>query len=121
MSAEDARHLTFNVRPLDELHTVEVRMHNGTLEARKILLWLSLWQRLLWRAEDLADEVPATPDIETIVPDGDIVTLAHDSLPGATASFLARLDARRREIAESWRNRSELRQWLGFADRWQRD
>jgi len=113
-----ARHLTFNVRPIDEIQTVEVRFHNGTLDANKILLWLSLWQQMLWCATS-PRKIPSVPDVSVLRPDGDIVELARRFLPaGEDQAFLARLDARRREVARLWRPHPELASWLEVKRRW---
>jgi len=98
---QEARYVTFNIKPLETIHTVEVRMHGGTLKAGKILAWVSLWQQLLWAAAHRED-VPEVPDAKVLRPDGDIVALAREWLPDARqtlqARFLEKLEARRREI-----------------------
>ena len=94
----DARHLTFNIIPLEDIHTVEVRMHNGTLEASKIALWLSLWQQILWRAAK-NEAIPSVPDLDVLRPTGDIIALARQHLPaGRDKLFLSRLSDRRKQI-----------------------
>jgi hypothetical protein len=113
-----ARHLTFNVRPIDEIHTVEVRLHNGTLDARKILLWVSLWQQMLWCAAS-PRKFPAVADIEVLRPDGDIIELARRYLPaGGEETFLARLEERRREVLRLWRRHPLFHDWLEFRKSW---
>ena len=122
-NGEAARYVTFNLRPLAHLHTVEVRMHNGTLEARKILLWVSLWQQLLWAAA-YQSTVPSVPDRSVIQPDADIVKLAMEYLPDARQPqqrlLLRRLDARRAEILQyQWSRVPELAPWVAAAANWQ--
>lgn len=113
--ADGARYVTFNLRPLPNIHTVEVRLHNGTLEARKILLWVSLWQQILWAAAS-DKPIPDTPDIEVIRPAGDIIRLAQIYLPEARQpqqqALLQRLETRRKEIRDLWRRSPELAPWL---------
>lgn len=113
-----ARHLTFNVRPIDEIQTVEVRLHNGTIDAPKILLWLSLWQQMLWCATS-PRKIPSVPDVTVLRPKGNIVDLAKRFLPaGEDQAFLARLEARRQEVARLWKRHPELSQWLTYTRKW---
>ena len=115
---KSARHLTFNLRPLDVLDTAEVRMHSGTLDARKILLWVSLWQQILWAAAHGKPAAPA-PDVRVITPSADIVDLARQYLPDAgqpqQAKLIRRLAERRREILELWAGSADLARWLTFS------
>lgn len=119
--ADEARFVTFNVRPLAHIHTVEVRMHNGTLEARKILLWTSLWQQILWAAAHRT-AIESVDDVEVIVPDGDIVELARMYLADARQPqqqlLVQRLVARRAEIVDQWRRVPELASWVEASRRW---
>ena len=104
----EARHLSFNIIPLERMHTVEVRMHNGTLKAGKIALWLSLWQQILWRAAN-SRSIPSVPDADVLRPSGDIVELARQHLPaGRDELFLSRIRARREEILRLWGQHPEL-------------
>lgn len=101
---DDDRYVSFNVKPLRYYHTVEVRLHNGTLDPGKMLLWLSLWQQLLWSAEH-GPTPPAVPDSPVIRPTGDIIELSRKFLPAVDQEyFLERLENRRQEIYERWRN-----------------
>lgn len=114
----DARYVTFNVRPLSDIQTVEVRMHSGTFEASKALLWLSLWMQILWAAAE-RPLAPAPPDVDVITPNGDILQLARQYLPAVQQPlFLKRLDARRREAVQLWKRSPQLRQWVDFAWKW---
>lgn len=118
----ETRYVTFNVRPLASIGTVEVRLHSGTVEARKILLWVSLWQQLLWAATYW----PVVPDIDDAVvltPRWDIIDLARTWLPPATqaeqARLLERLAERRAEVVEHWGQHPDLAPWLACASQWQ--
>ncbi len=83
-------------------------MHNGTLKARKIALWLSLWQQILWRAAN-SRSIPSVPDVDVLRPDGDIIELARQHLPaGRDERFLSRLRGRREEIQRLWGQHPEL-------------
>ncbi|TNF32497.1 MAG: hypothetical protein EP329_09855 [Deltaproteobacteria bacterium] len=115
------RFATFNIKPLGTHGTVEVRLHSGTIEARKALVWVSLWQQLLWAAENKTG-MPELEYRQVIVPDADIIELAREWLPAAIqplqAAFLARVARRRAEVVDMWRARPELEPWTGFADCW---
>jgi len=122
--ADEARYSTVNLVPLfleGGPSTIEVRMHGGTIEAGKMLLWMSLWQQLLWAATS-SPAVPQVPDRGFLEPDGDIVKLARQYLPAPTqaaqAAFLSRLDARRRLVATLWARHPELQGWLDYVRRW---
>ncbi|OGU18604.1 MAG: hypothetical protein A2X85_17345 [Geobacteraceae bacterium GWF2_54_21] len=118
------RYVTMNLKSLFKLGTVEVRMHSGTLEAPKILLWLSLSQQMIWGAS-IDRRIPATEDRDIIEPDGDIVEFARRWLPDAKkpaqAMFLHRLDNRRDEILEVWHKNSDLAGWVEYSEDWQRE
>jgi superfamily II DNA or RNA helicase len=120
-SAHESRYVTFNIQPLQSIHTVEVRMHSGTVEARKILPWLSLWMQILWAAANRSD-IPRGSDRGVIEPDGDIVALALGYLPDARQlqqrNFVQRLAARRSEVVQQWARHPQLRPWLEYTTRW---
>ena len=120
--ALNCRYVTLNLEPLFTYGTVEVRMHNGTLSASKILLWLSLWQQILWAAS-VKRPISRTEDCNVIVPSGDIVSFALRWLPSAMepaqVDFLKRLVKRRNQIVKLWKKRPELRHWLSFCNKWQ--
>jgi superfamily II DNA or RNA helicase len=122
-AAEDhgSRYVTFNIQPLQTIDTVEVRMHSGTVEARKILPWLSLWMQILWAAANRAD-IPGAPDRKVIEPDGDVVALALEHLPDARQpqqrTFIQRIAARRSEVVQLWAKNPHLRPWLEHTTRW---
>ena len=112
------RYLTFNIKPLKTIGTVEVRMHNGTLDAGKILLWLSLWSQILWAASR-----PQTFDYgvarDVCEPSEDIFGLVREYLPEAQPpGFLRRIAQRRREVIGLWRRRPELAGWVRVGERW---
>jgi hypothetical protein len=117
----DQRYVTLNLPPLWEQGSVEVRLHGGTTDAAKVLTWVSLWQQILWSAVD-ADEAPASPNRQSILPDGDIVALARRYLPSPLRPQQQRLhallDRRREEVAQLWAERRELRPWLVHAAAW---
>ena len=99
---------------------VEVRMHSGTYEASKILLWISLWMQILWAAAQ-SFELPAVRDRLTITPNEDILTLVKKYLPPMQPRhFLRRLKERRHEIVEIWQNHPNLRPWVRFSENWEK-
>jgi hypothetical protein len=124
VSENNDRYVTFNLRSFFTLRTVEVRMHSGTIEARKVLLWVSLWQQLLWAAS-VDRPVPAMTHREVIEPSGDIVAFARTWLPSskdaAQQALLRRLAARREEIVELWRQHPQLKAkgWHRYAATWE--
>jgi hypothetical protein len=117
----ESRFVTFNIKPLESIHTVEVRMHSGTVEARKILPWVSLWMQILWAAANRTD-IPAGEDREVIVPDGDIIAMAQKYLPdlrnAKQEAFLRRVASRRSEVMQLWAGHPQLRPWLEHVGRW---
>lgn len=118
----EARFVSFNVAPLARLHTVEVRLHSGTLEPGRILPWLSLWMQVVWAASRWK-RIDRTDDTAVITPSGDIIQLASRWLPDARLpqqrGFLQRLHARRLEIAGGpWRAAPDLTSWRFFTRRW---
>jgi superfamily II DNA or RNA helicase len=125
LADHDSRYTTVNLRPLITGHgtgTVEIRMHSGTMEAKKMLVWLSLWQQILWAAGTNVD-VPDVNDCTFIEPNGDIVALARAYLPSAGQAqqrhFLEMLKERRADIVKTlWEGRTELKRWLGYAQKW---
>jgi hypothetical protein len=114
--------LTFNTAPLQHIRTVEVRMHGGTLDAGKILLWVSLWQQLLWAAEHPQREIQTTADCSVIHPGTDLLALARDYLTPFTQlgqqQFIERLRRRRNEIVTRWAQVPELAPWVEISGRW---
>jgi hypothetical protein len=122
-SSDEARYVTFNLRPLDYIQTVEVRMHHGTLEARKVLLWVSLWQQLLWAAAHPRRELEPVPDVAVLTPNRDLLALAREYLPPVEQcgqlEFLEALRTRRSEIVEQqWKRSPELAAWALTAASW---
>ena len=110
------RYLTFNVRPIDVIGTVEVRMHSGTLDAAKILAWMSLWMQLLFVAERDAAPIPLVEDRAVIRPSRLIVPALSTILPNAASprqqAFIQRLAVRSEEIIARWAKEPSLAPWL---------
>lgn len=78
----DMRYFTVNLRNVfGDTGTVEVRMHNGTQEPRKILVWMSLWMRILKIAEGVREIPRGSSDTDALPlshgPEGDIMALAN--------------------------------------------
>jgi superfamily II DNA or RNA helicase len=115
----ERRFVTLNLRPLGDIGTMEVRLHGGTLDAAKILLWLSLWQQFFWAAENRNNmgPVPRVADAAHITPHGDILALAHAWFPWSSTTFRQRLHARRLEVSNLWRH-PDLTPWLKFRETW---
>ena len=105
----ERRYLTVNPSNLfgdERLNTLEVRMHSGTLEGRKILGWLSLWMRLVGAAEGTT----ALPEGKRLFrdlplsagPQGDVAELAKYVF--AHPELLRYLRERRGASIENWRH-----------------
>ncbi len=115
--APDTRYVSFNIRPIEHIHTVEVRLHNGTVDARKLLAWVSLWQQILWIAAN-TERLPPVADRDVLEPDGDVVQLLQTFGPPQPPGFLERLHQRRHEVRELWREHPELATWAKHAEAW---
>jgi len=105
--AHSPKYLGVNVRGLVEGYgTVEVRFHSGTVNAGKILQWISLWMRIVDAArrggcpgDPLRERPPSRPLCAG--PQGDIAALCR--FVGAGANLTRRLVARRDEVVgRSW-------------------
>jgi superfamily II DNA or RNA helicase len=91
--------------------TVEVRMHSGTIDALKILTWISLWMRIHQAAGNpdlqlgnVLRRVPSRPLCTG--PRGDILSLAN--LVGAGGELTRKLiDRRRIVVSRSWATHSK--------------
>jgi superfamily II DNA or RNA helicase len=91
--------------------TIEVRLHSGTLEGRKILGWLSLWMRILEAARGRRPvPVPPFPTRELPLvsgPYGDVRSLAE--LVGVGHQLSDYLTLRRGVVIERWLERPGYR------------
>jgi hypothetical protein len=121
---DELRYVTFNLRPLDHQQTVEVRLHHGTLDAHQILLWVSLWQQLLWAAEHPQVPLPQVADQQVIDPRTDLMALARAHLPSieyaGQRAFLSKLRQRRAQVVEQhWKQKPELAGWLHSSSAWE--
>ena len=114
--SERGRYLTVNVRPLDTIGTVEVRMHSGTLDAAKILAWVSLWMQLLFVAGEQEPSIPLVADRTVIRPSRLLLPVLATLLPFADTArqqaFLRRLQARHEEVVSRWKQAPSLAPWL---------
>ncbi len=91
--------------------TIEVRLHSGTLEGKKILGWVSLWMRILEAARGRRP-VPAPPfpprELPLVSgPYGDVRSLAE--LVGVGHQLSDYLTLRRGVVIERWRERPGYR------------
>ena len=112
----DARYLALNPDGLFGARgTIEVRAHSGTLDAGKILAWMSLHMLLLHRALEF-EELPEPLDVSgseiplSDEPRGDIRELCR--FLGANTELVEKLARRRAHaIANAWRRS----RWRGIA------
>jgi hypothetical protein len=118
--ARGQRNVTVNVAPLARLGTVEVRMLGGTLSTPVVLMWVSLWQQILWAASRTDQPLlRCREDADVLVPNADIVALANQHLSAlGRERFLCRLRSRRARIVSLWRRHRDLRPWLSLSDSW---
>lgn len=112
------RNLTFNLLPLRTIGTVEVRLHSGTTSASKILLWVSLCQQILWAAAK-DQQIQRVPDVDLVVPDGDILNLMGQYLPDVQPDgFSKKVHQRRNEISGRWLQAPDLAHWVAYSTSW---
>src|SRR5690349_19543281 len=110
---EDNRYHTVNLtRTQEDVELVEVRMHGGTYQFRKIALWIALWMQILnpssfdqegrgtGRQVFLLKGEPRTP---RMVGREDIIVLLAAEGIALTPEFAQLLRQRRRELRELWR------------------
>ncbi len=97
-----------NLLDKDGIKTVEVRLHNGTLNRRKILGWLSLWMQLLERLKRPSLELPPVPEhfLEDRAPNAEILG-QFDPVMGIALGenqyeFIKFLNKRVEEVWASW-------------------
>jgi superfamily II DNA or RNA helicase len=108
-----ARYHTVNLtRSFSDIQTLEVRMHGGTTEFRKIGLWLSLWMQLFnrsryaWAGDGVTG--PVFPGGNELVSGSeaereDVIRLLAEEGIALTPGFAKLLRRRRRELCPSWR------------------
>lgn len=109
---------TLHIASLTRDGSVEVRMMSASLNAFNILMWVSLWQQILWAAAH-RKWIERVPDRSVLEPDGDIFILAQRYLPRVQQPrFLLRLHERRLAVLEYWKSRPELRRWARYAKHW---
>jgi hypothetical protein len=106
-STNGSRYLTVN--PCHLFHPgeerVEVRLHHGTTAAEEVLLWTSLWMRVLHAVTRGHDADPGAIDPSRLplsgAPTGDIVGMLLRA--GAGADLLAHVRTRREKVMDaSW-------------------
>jgi len=115
----DSRYRTVNLtRYYHDIQTLEVRMHGGTTEFRKIGLWLSLWMQLFnrsryaWAGPGKVGEVFVGRERSLTVAEvaqEDIIQLLIAEEIALTPEFVHLLRKRRMELRESWRRVLPLR------------
>ena len=102
------RYCTLNIHNLRTLGTVEFRMHSGSANASKILLWLSLHQQILHAVSDnrytLKSEQKKWKKRTVITPDNKICSrIAQICIDGKTTKLQQLLKKRQEAILERWR------------------
>lgn len=79
---ETDRYHTIDIESRNRLGTIEVRLHNGSLNGPKILTWISLWMRILERARKQGSppvlrELGSNEQPFTAEDDSDVASLAN--------------------------------------------
>ena len=102
------RYSTLNLQNLRTLKTVEFRMHSGSTNASKILLWLSLHQQILHAVSDpqytTKESQKKWKKSKVIKPDNKICErVAQICVDGKTQKLQQLLHNRQRVIQERWR------------------
>lgn len=95
--------------------TVEARLHSGTMNGAKILTWISLWMRILAKAQHYRASIPEVPAVNghrfSTGPDSSVKELA--SFVEASETLRLRLMMRRWELAEKhWSTEPAFTGWL---------
>ena len=86
---------------------IKFRMHSGSTNAGKILLWISLHQQILHAVSDRqytpTNEQKKWKKRKVIAPDNNICTrIAQLCIDGNTTTFQQRLKKRQETILERW-------------------
>ncbi len=125
----ERRYLAVNPRGLFHGYgTVEIRMHSGTIEAPKILTWLSLWMAIFAAAEERRPlpgdptarlrRAPLSPGVR-----GDVAALVE--YVGGGVPLMTKLLARREHVVSNSWVRARNPRHRGLAERllrvWQQD
>lgn len=116
----------FNTSP----QRLEVRMHSGTLDPKKILLWVALWQNIFSSLDNLPLNVTgfrsdAEHPVISAKEDGDIVFIAAKYLGLAYdhhKSMLSKLHERRKEVMSTpaWKEVLGARKQKALLEAWER-
>ena len=106
---------SLNIKPLLTMRTVEFRLHSGTLDSTKVLLWLSVCQQLVHAALFPNDEVKKLMKRRVVtrhymLPQFNLSELAKTYLPdGHNQSFIHAIKHREAQIRKYWINNLHLR------------
>jgi len=106
------RYLTVNLKkwPQGNDYLIEVRMHNGTVDYRKILPWISLWMKIFnvaayeWKGDDaMSDQVfEHGSSVPGNVDDEDIFALLEREGINISNTLRGLLFNRRKALARRW-------------------
>lgn len=92
-------------------------MHNGTVDFKKIVVWLSLWMAIILHATRTTSDELGQPQWfhRDSVPDHeDIFLLLQKEGISLTSALISRLFERRIQLRKFWRiaNPKKYRQWM---------
>ncbi len=106
------RYDTVNLtRSHSDVQTLEVRMHGGTTEFRKVSAWLSLWMQIFnrsryaWRGDGVTGAVFPNGNVRLDATQSDredVVKLLAAEEIELSKGFIALLRRRRRELSVNW-------------------
>jgi len=120
------RYHSINIEKWDEddingnsFNLIEIRMHHGTTEARKVIAWISLWMSIVnvsvykWEGEGIEGNVFNDVDTQHISDKEDIFTLLEKEEIHITKRLKEILFYRRKEMRIHWRRAlpSRVEQW----------
>lgn len=96
---------------------LEIRMHNGTVDFKKIVVWLSLWMAIILHAtRTMSDELgqPQWFHRDSVPDHEDIFLLLQKEGISLTSELISRLFERRIQLRKFWRiaNPKKYRQWM---------
>lgn len=106
---DNTKYLTMNLNNIEsDKGTVEIRWHNGTLDFKKISVWISLWMLLLNKAPHIVDDIP-TSDCKIPIPftngDKDFDIFFKENFLNLQPEIISFLKARWDESKINWETR----------------
>ncbi len=100
----DYRYFSVNLTKMQDLpHLIEVRMHNGTVDAKKIIPWLSLWMSIINTANNYGStKISRTQIFEKANKNDDLILQLEKEGIDVTESLKSFIRARREVLLQNW-------------------